>query len=40
MTLTLAAENLLDQRYDLYSVPTEASAAPGLLVAGYLTLDF
>ena len=37
---TLVAENLLNKRYAVYSVPSETSEAPGLLVSGSVTLEF
>ncbi len=36
----VAVRNGLDVRYDIYSVPTERSVAPGLLVHGSLALVF
>lgn len=36
----LAAENLLDDPYDIYSVPTERSRAPGMLLSGQVAFGF
>jgi outer membrane receptor protein involved in Fe transport len=36
----LAFENLLNRKYDVYSVPTEASEAPGFQVRGSLSFSF
>lgn len=40
ITWALTLQNILDQRYDVYSVPTEASEAPGILAAGSLAFTF
>lgn len=40
LSWAVSVENLLDERYDIYSVPSEQSEAPGLLVNGSLTLAF
>ena len=37
---SLAFENLLDKKYDVYSVPSETSEAPGLLISGSVTMEF
>ncbi len=37
---SLAIENLLNEKYDVYSVPTTPSEAPGLLISGSLALSF
>jgi len=34
---TLSVENMLNKKYEVYSVPTEMSEAPGVLINGYLT---
>ena len=36
----LTFENLLNEKYDIYSVPTDPAEAPGLLVTGSLALMF
>lgn len=38
--LAVAFQNLLDERYEVYSIPTEVSYAPGFLVSGYVTVQF
>lgn len=40
VTVSLSGENLLDERYEVYSLPTDESYAPGLLVNAALTLDY
>jgi len=39
-TLALSGQNLLDKRYKVYSLPTDESFAPGLLINGTLTFAF
>ena len=36
----LAAENLLDEPYDVYSIPTYLSESPGILINGEIQLNF
>jgi iron complex outermembrane receptor protein len=36
----LTGENLLDEPYDVYSIPLYQSESPGLLVSGSVTLEF
>ncbi len=36
----LTFENMLNEKYDIYSVPTDPAEAPGILVNGALILDF
>ncbi len=40
VTLAVSGENLLDDRYELYSLPSDESYAPGLIVNGHATLSF
>jgi len=38
--LAIAFENLLDEHYEVYSLPLDTSYAPGFLVNGYVTVQF
>jgi len=40
LLLEVNFENLLDERYKVYSLPTDVSYAPGFRVSGYVTLQF
>jgi iron complex outermembrane receptor protein len=39
-TVAVSGENLLDKRYKVYSLPSDESFAPGILIHGYLTFNF
>ena len=39
-TVAVSGENLLDERYKVYSLPSDESFAPGILVTGSLTFGF